>query len=214
MLLFVAVNLVLQPGPLTWRSPARFLTTLVGLGRLAVDRRTRENHALEHATINVLEERYGRIPLVGLARRDGFFIRGPATAEIVAEASAEALRRLAGGDRRLALRRHCGTSLFVANLLTSAVVLIILLGIGKRGPTEVLVWLGLANLAGPFFGAAVQRGLTTALPFRGLTIVRVTGRPFMAGFIGRTGVAAPMDFEVETAGEPGPGKPGPGEARG
>ncbi|MHB8927021.1 MAG: DUF6391 domain-containing protein [Bacillota bacterium] len=205
-LLFIAINVVLQPGPLNWRSPRRFVATLIGLTRLVADDRMRQNHALEHATINVLEDRFGRerVAFIGLARRDGFYLRGPATPALIEEAAWEALSRLSAGEGRLALRPQCGTSVFAANLLLSVTVLIALLGLGRRSPLEVFLWLGAANLAGQRFGRAVQERLTTALPGPDLTVRRVTGRPVMAGFFGRAAAIVPMDFFVET----GPGTGG------
>lgn len=200
VLLFIALNVILQPGPLNRRSPGRFVATLFGLFRMATDRRTRENHALEHATINVLEERFsqGLVVFVGLARPNGFYLRGPANVALVEEAAGEALRRLAAGEGRLALRRQCGTSIFAANVLLSVVVLFVLLGLGRHDLLEVLLWLGAANLAGPAFGRFIQGHLTTSRPRLGLTIRRVTGRPVMAGFLGRSASVVPMELFVET----------------
>ena len=46
--------------------------------KIATDRRVRKNHSLEHATINVLEEQYGRTLRVGgLAHSNGFSLSGP-----------------------------------------------------------------------------------------------------------------------------------------
>jgi len=197
--LFVIVNLILQPGPLNRHSPRRFAATLWGILRLVGDRRTRQNHALEHATINVLEERFGRQAVfIGLARPNGFYLRGPASPALIEEAAGEALSRLRAGETRLALRSQCGTSVFAANLLLSVAVLIALLGLGRRNPLEAALWLGAANLAGPAFGRLAQRWLTTDRPGLDLTIRRVTGRPVMFGFLGRAATVLPMDFFVET----------------
>ncbi|MHB0885430.1 MAG: DUF6391 domain-containing protein [Bacillota bacterium] len=169
----------------------------------------RENHALEHATINVLEQRFSQGPVffVGRARPDGFYLRGPGNLEMIEDAAGEALRRLSAGEGRLALRRQCGTSIFAANLLLSAVVLFILLGLGRSGPLEVLLWLAAANLAGPIFGRLVQSHLTTSRPGAELSIRRVVGQPVMAGFLGRVASVAPMDLFVETGrGPAGVGK--------
>jgi len=46
--------------------------------KIAVDKRVRKNHSLEHATVNVLEERYGRtLQIGGLAYSNGFSLSGP-----------------------------------------------------------------------------------------------------------------------------------------
>ena len=46
-------------------------------------RRVRQNHALEHATIAVLQESGVRLPLAGYSTSGGFFIFGKASTEAI-----------------------------------------------------------------------------------------------------------------------------------
>jgi len=78
---------------------------------------TRRNHALEHATLHVLAERYPNAMLGGHSNPTGFFILGDVTLEAVTEAATEALRRLRSGDRQLAIHPGCGTNMAVSALL-------------------------------------------------------------------------------------------------
>jgi hypothetical protein len=78
---------------------------------------TRKNHALEHATLHVLEAKYPNRPLGGHSNPTGFFVFGDVPLEAVADASTEAMRRLRAGESGLAIHPGCGT-----NLATSALV--------------------------------------------------------------------------------------------
>ena len=59
--------------------------------------RTRQNHAIEHATVVTLLERGARPPLGGNATPGGFYIYGKLSKAEVASAASEALRRLERG---------------------------------------------------------------------------------------------------------------------
>ena len=79
--------------------------------------RTRRNHALEHATVQVLGERYRGVRLVGRSSPWGFYIWGHLPTEDVLAAAQEGLRRLKAGQRHLAIHPNCGSNLAVAGVL-------------------------------------------------------------------------------------------------
>ena len=79
----------------------------------------RRNHALEHATIVVMMEREPGRKLNGFSTDEGFFVQGVRSLEEVDSAAREAIRRLRGGEKRLAIHRNCGTTIVAANLLTA-----------------------------------------------------------------------------------------------
>ena len=89
----------------------------------------RRNHALEHATIVVMMERQPGRKLNGFSTDDGFFVQGVRSLEEVDSAAREALERLKGGERKLAIHRNCGTTIVAANLL-AAIFFLSALGIG------------------------------------------------------------------------------------
>ena len=72
---FFLFNLLLLPFGFTLRSLFSLLTIPGQIWQIATNRRLRANHALEHATINVIEEYYGPQQLAGFAREDGFLSR-------------------------------------------------------------------------------------------------------------------------------------------
>lgn len=75
--------------------------------------RVRRNHALEHATINVLTQRHKGFSAQGNSTPWGFHLNfyGPMDEDKVAAAVEEAHERLMNGEERLALHPTCGTVL-------------------------------------------------------------------------------------------------------
>jgi hypothetical protein len=83
--------------------------------------RVRRNHGLEHATINILSQRFPYQPLAGYSSPGGFWILGEVPTEELREAVIQALARMTAGERHLAIHVNCGTNVvasgFVAGLL-------------------------------------------------------------------------------------------------
>ncbi len=171
---------------------------------IAINPRLRRNHALEHATINVLQRRYGAQNLGGMAREDGFFIRNWGDKRLLRRAAGEALMRLHRGEHHLAVHRQCGTSRAVANLVFAVLYLIVLLA-GGRLQLGTVVLGGLALLLiSPLLGTWVQRLFTTSIDVQGVAILGIS--PIFSGrgpvfpfslLVGRT----PEGFFVHTGGE-------------
>ncbi len=78
-------------------------------------RRVRQHHAIEHATIHVLSKRHPDRSYTGLSDPFGFSIYGEINADDLRTAVGDAMVRLQGGERELAIHNNCGT-----NLLTTA----------------------------------------------------------------------------------------------
>ncbi len=77
--------------------------------------RIRKNHALEHATVHLLGQRYPNKSLIGRSDNRGFYIYGDITADTLQNTANEALMLLRNGETQLAIHPNCGT-----NLVTSA----------------------------------------------------------------------------------------------
>jgi hypothetical protein len=146
---------------LTVSSLVTLVTAPGQLARLLRDRRLRRNHALEHATINVIEERYGPSQLAGLARPDGFLIFGSVSPALVLEAAHEGLRRLQRGERRLAIHPRCGTTLIASQLVLAIVFLATLLLLRQLSLLPFIVGLLAALLLGARLSPFLQRWVTT-----------------------------------------------------
>jgi len=201
LVLFLGINIILLPFAFTLRSVSSILSVPRQFYLISTNRRLRRNHALEHATINVAEESIGCGKLSGLAKENGFIIRGPADPELIEWAAREGVARLLQGEQGLAIHNGCGTSIASANLLSSVVFLLLLVTLGSLNFFTVLTAVLLASLFGPVLGRLVQRFLTTSTDMRGVRVRRVSWHPIMGGFFGVAGPNLPKEFFVETVHE-------------
>ena len=145
------------------------------MGVLSIVDRTRQNHALEHATVAILLDRGARGPLAGLASPTGFHLYGSFSTEEVSAAASEALKRLRDGERELAVSPYCGTNLVVGALL-AGVLSGIIMGRAKsraRGlPLAMAAIIGAMGLRRPL-GKLLQRHFTTLAHVEGMEIASV-----------------------------------------
>lgn len=95
------------------------LNVLTGLAR-----RTRQHHAIEHATLHLLAQRLPHARMAGLSDPYGFTIFGDVEPSIVQRAAGDALLRLQAGESHLAIHPNCGTNLATTALLVSAAALL------------------------------------------------------------------------------------------
>jgi len=94
--------------------------------------RIRRNHGLEHATLHVLAERHPRRSMAGYSDWRGFWILGEVPIDDVQNAIQEAQRRLANGERELAIHPNCGTNYVVSGMLAGLGAFLALFGVGQR----------------------------------------------------------------------------------
>lgn len=171
--LFFIVNLVFLPFQFAFYSIFNIFTVPFQLVKIAFNKRLRANHALEHATINVIEEHLGCLNLAGLGQENGFVIQGPVDAYTVEKAARIGLSRLLGGEKNLALHKRCGTSMLAANFISSVLVLYLLWSFGYLGFFYVVPALLAAQFFGPYLGRFFQKYVTTSLDVQGIEIVGV-----------------------------------------
>ena len=93
----------------------------------------RKNHALEHATMTILADRYKGVRMLGHSSPAGFILMADLPTEIVTEAVLEAKRRLENGEPNLAVHPNCGTNMAVSSLAGSAVAFSVLGLLRKTG---------------------------------------------------------------------------------
>jgi hypothetical protein len=132
--------------------------------------RVRRNHALEHATLNVLSERYRDLRLVGRASLWGFYVYGNVPTERMLAAAQEGLRRLRAGDRRMAIHPNCGSNLAIAGILAGVGAFLALGGLSKDDSRGF--WQRLFRL--PFACTAAMLGILLAQPMGPLFQAHVT----------------------------------------
>lgn len=157
----------------------------------------RRNEALKHATMNVIEERFGPSGLNGVSQRKGFTLDGVAPPDIVLAAAQEGLRRLRGGERRLAIHRRCVPAIATAGLMGALVFLAILLAIDRLNLLNVVLAVMVANLIAPFAGTLLQKLLPRYTDVSDLRIVGLAGSP-LAGPESAAPRAAREHFEIRT----------------
>ncbi len=162
LFLFFLLILILLPYGFTLYSIFTLIKVPKTIYEIATKRIVRKNHALEHATINVLEERYGERPdLSGLAREDGFIIRGSLDPQEVYDAAREGLSRLKSGEYNLAIHPRCGTSVLVGNFVFALLFLVLLIITRTFSIWNVFFALLFSAFLGKIGGEWIQRYFTT-----------------------------------------------------
>jgi hypothetical protein len=127
---------------------------------------TRRNHALEHATIHILSERFPGRPMAGHSNPTGFVLVGDLPTEHVREAVSEALLRLQNGEYQLAIHEGCGTNYVVTGGLAALFAYAGMSGTRsnrerlERLPLVMLLSI-LAYMIGRPLGPALQKNITT-----------------------------------------------------
>lgn len=140
----------------------------------------RENHALEHATIALLNKRFPEARLSGISFAAGFFVFGDVPTDAVRPVAEQALARLRGGEPEMAIHERCGTNLAVAGLLTGVSAMTVARLRKPYGTFSNVITASTAALviARPL-GLLVQRYVTTRTPGREMKIAGVKRRTFL-----------------------------------
>jgi hypothetical protein len=137
---------------------------------LSLISRVRRNHALEHATIQVLGERLQGLKLMGRSSLWGFYIYGDVPTAEVLSAAQEGLHRLRAGQWQMAIHPHCGTNLAVAGILAGFGAFLALGGLSSN--RDKSFWDRLARL--PLAFTAATLGIVLARPLGPTIQARVT----------------------------------------
>ena len=137
-------------------------------------RRTRRNHALEHATIHLLSASSPGRPLAGRSTPYGFYIYGNVTTESLTAAAHDALGRLRRGESRLAIHPGCGTNYLTSGIFAGLAAFSVL-GFGSRRDRlshlpDVVVAATLALIAAQPVGPLLQEKVTTLADMGNLSI--------------------------------------------
>ncbi|HEY5269701.1 MAG TPA: DUF6391 domain-containing protein [Anaerolineales bacterium] len=140
--------------------------------------RIRRNHGLEHATINILSQRFPSRRLAGYSFPGGFFILGDIPTADLREAVIQALVRMNNGERTLALHDHCGTNYVASGFVAGLLAWLGMAGAkSKRDKVERLpLVIALATfgfIASQPLGPVLQQRVTTSGDPQGMSIVDV-----------------------------------------
>jgi len=186
VLIFCGIGILfLLPYVLIFNSFYNVITIPWQILKIAVDKRIRKNHSLEHATVNVLEQRYGRnLRIGGLAYANGFSLSGPdmPSPYEVMDAAREGHLRMTQGETGLAIHPRCGTSIAAANFLFSLVFILVLFSYHHLSIWNLILAFLAANLVSKPFGMTLQRFFTTYPDVRDIEILDIYGRPAAYAF--------------------------------
>jgi hypothetical protein len=144
------------------------------LGRFVGD--VRRNHALEHATVQLLLARLGpELRLVGRASSDGFRLYGYVPAQALAECAQEALHRLQRGESYWAVTPLCGTNLATAGILASLATLFVASRTRDKVANGITAGIVAVTVAQPL-GRVIQEKLTTSSDLADWELVAIESR--------------------------------------
>jgi len=135
----------------------------------------KQNHALEHATIVLLSQKYPEVRMAGISFSSGFFVFGDIPTEAINPTANEALNLLRTTHPELAIHERCGTNLAVAGLLTGLCAMTVA---RMRRPFNsfnnvILASTAALILARPL-GMMTQRYITTQTPNASMVVVKVS----------------------------------------
>ncbi len=152
-------------------------------------RRTRRNHALEHATITILATRLRNLRMAGRSDAGGFVLFGDVPTESVEQAAEDALLRLARGDHKLAVHPNCGTNLITTAFMTSVAAMVGLTGAQRRDwfgrlPFMMMLVMVAGMLSQPL-GTSLQKHVTTDADPADTEIIEVTRHEVTMPFGGK-----------------------------
>jgi hypothetical protein len=131
--------------------------------------RVRRNHALEHATLQILARKEAALAAAGYSDTNGFWIIGQVSTEALEQAVTEAAARLRAGESRLAIHPNCGTNFVASGMVAGS-----------------LAWLGMAfNRSGvrrnlerlPMLISLVTIGIIISQPLGPMLQARFTVNP-------------------------------------
>ncbi|MDK2877353.1 MAG: hypothetical protein PWR06_69 [Thermoanaerobacteraceae bacterium] len=185
MVFFGIGILFLLPYVLIFNSFYNVFTIPWQIMKIAADKRIRKNHSLEHATVNILEQRYGRpLRIGGLAYSNGFSISGPdlPSPYEVLDAAREGHYRMARGETYLAVHPRCGTSMAAASFLFSLVFILVLIFFNHISLLNIILAFLAANLLAKPFGKILQKFFTTYPDVRDMDVLDIYGKPTAFGF--------------------------------
>ncbi len=135
----------------------------ISLWQTFTDKQVRRNHALEHATANVLEEKFPQAYVGGMAFKDGFqlFGRIPPAMHLM-QAAREGLQRLKQGETNLALHPRCGTSIMIGQVMFALVFLFVFFFMHHFNILEIFLFFLFSAIVSRPLGLLAQKYITTS----------------------------------------------------
>ena len=144
--------------------------------------RIRRNHALEHATLQVMAQASPNLRMAGYSDTSGFWLMGHAPTEEILAAAQQAAARLEGGEHNLAVHPNCGTNFVTAGVLAGTLAWLGMAGTQRGFRSKLERWpivISLVTLATIFaqpLGPLLQEHVTTSAVLKGMRVVGIDRR--------------------------------------
>ncbi len=157
----------------------KVLSTFIDKGLIS---RIRRNHALEHATLQIIMQKDSRLRLAGYSDGGGFWIVGQVDTLLLKAAANEALNRLKAGESALAIHPTCGTNFVVSGLVAGSLAWLGTMARGRTFSEKMNRWPGIVLLttAGLILsqplGPKIQARVTTKADPENLEIFEIIRR--------------------------------------
>lgn len=152
----------------------------MALDDIVLSRRTRQNHALEHATITILS---GMLPNLSISAHSnpwGFIVFGDVDLSQLRRAAEEALGRLQAGEAELAIHPNCGTNIAVGlSLMTIGTMLGMASGRIRTRVASAAAASVIGLVAARPLGQLAQKYVTTLPNLEGVRITEIFRRKIL-----------------------------------
>lgn len=132
--------------------------------------RTRRNHGLEHATLNLLSRKQPGV-FAGHSDHHGFWIIGNVSTDLLLETAREALERMKSGEKSLAIHQNCGTNFVTTGLVAGSMTWLFTLGRANSFKKRMNRWSTLVMVS------TIASVLAYPLGFKVQERVSVSGEP-------------------------------------
>jgi hypothetical protein len=142
--------------------------------------RVRHNHALEHATLQILAKKNPHQSAAGYSDARGFWVLGDVSTDDLQAAVDEAINRLRAGERALAIHPNCGTNFATAGVLGGGLAWLATLGERHSWEAKVerlplmIILITLATILAQPLGMKMQAILTTDAEIGDLKVTEIT----------------------------------------
>ena len=100
----------------------------------------RKHHAIEHASLSVIQSKHPGLRLAGYSDLGGFWIIGDVDTDKIMAAVVEAISRLKAGETALSIHQNCGTNFAASGLVAGSCAWLGMVGTGRSFKRQLDRW--------------------------------------------------------------------------
>jgi hypothetical protein len=100
----------------------------------------RRHHAVEHASLSIIQSKIPAIHLAGYSDPQGFWVVGEVDTDKLLAAVDEAITRLQAGEKSLAIHPNCGTNFAATGLVAGSLAWLGMVGINQSFKKQLDRW--------------------------------------------------------------------------